>query len=67
LTVAPLTNAPAADAAFSANTPLRRWDEPTEIGGIVLLLAPAAAVFITGSALIIDSGRGRGRRGRVGR
>ncbi len=47
---------PAAYSAFVANIPLGRWGDPSEIGGIALLLASDAGSFITGSALTIDGG-----------
>ena len=48
------------DAAFDAwvkkRTPAGRWGEPSEIAGLAVFLASAAADFITGQMVTIDGG-----------
>jgi len=51
-----LMSDPDAYRAFVANIPLGRWGDPSEIGGIAILLASEAGSFITGAALPIDGG-----------
>jgi NAD(P)-dependent dehydrogenase (short-subunit alcohol dehydrogenase family) len=46
----------ARSAALLARTPLRRWGEPDDIGGVVVFLCSPAARFITGAVLPVDGG-----------
>jgi gluconate 5-dehydrogenase len=39
-----------------ARTPLRRWAEPEELGGVVVFLASRAAAYVTGQTLLLDGG-----------
>ena len=43
-------------AAIMAKTPMKRFGEPEELAGAVLLLASDAGSFITGSELVVDGG-----------
>jgi NAD(P)-dependent dehydrogenase (short-subunit alcohol dehydrogenase family) len=43
-------------AAFVADTPLRRFGEPSEVAAIAVLLASDEAGYITGTELTIDGG-----------
>jgi NAD(P)-dependent dehydrogenase (short-subunit alcohol dehydrogenase family) len=43
-------------AAILARTPLKRWGEPSDIGGSVVYLCSEAARFVTGTVLPIDGG-----------
>jgi gluconate 5-dehydrogenase len=49
-----------ADAAFSemvrGRTPLGRWAEPREIGGVAVFLASDAASYVNGHTLYVDGG-----------
>ena len=55
-----LTRGIASDEARSnailARTPLKRWGEPSDIGGSVVYLCSEAARFVTGTVLPIDGG-----------
>jgi NAD(P)-dependent dehydrogenase (short-subunit alcohol dehydrogenase family) len=46
----------ARSAAILARTPLKRWGEPSDIGGSVVYLCSEAARFVTGVVLPIDGG-----------
>ena len=46
----------ARSAAILARTPLKRWGEPSDIGGTVVYLCSEAARFVTGTVLPIDGG-----------
>jgi NAD(P)-dependent dehydrogenase (short-subunit alcohol dehydrogenase family) len=46
----------ARSAAILARTPLKRWGEPSDIGGSVVYLCSEAARFVTGTVLPIDGG-----------
>ena len=48
---------PQVNEQFLRMMPLRRWGEPYEIGGLVVLLASDAGSFITGASITIDGGR----------
>jgi NAD(P)-dependent dehydrogenase (short-subunit alcohol dehydrogenase family) len=47
---------PAALAARTATTPLRRIGEPDEIAGAAVFLASRAGSFVTGQAIVVDGG-----------
>ena len=51
-----ITSDAARSAAVLARTPLRRWGEPSDIGGSVVYLCSEAARFVTGTVLPIDGG-----------
>ncbi len=51
-----LTADEARSAVILARTPLRRWGEPSDIGGSVVYLCSDAARFVTGVVLPIDGG-----------
>ena len=51
-----ITNDDARSAAILARTPLKRWGEPSDIGGSVVYLCSEAARFVTGIVLPIDGG-----------
>jgi NAD(P)-dependent dehydrogenase (short-subunit alcohol dehydrogenase family) len=46
----------ARSSAILARTPLGRWGEPVDIGGVVVFLCSEAARFVTGAVLPIDGG-----------
>ena len=56
----PLAAGLIADDAFMARrlamTPLRRVGEPLEVAGVAVMLVAAAGAFISGQALVVDSG-----------
>lgn len=56
----PLTAALRADPARNdpilSRTPMRRWGEPHEIGGLALFLAGPQAGFMTGTVIPVDGG-----------
>jgi NAD(P)-dependent dehydrogenase (short-subunit alcohol dehydrogenase family) len=43
-------------AAILRRTPMQRWGEPGDIGGVAVFLCSAAARFITGAILPVDGG-----------
>jgi len=43
-------------ARTEANTPLGRFGEPADIGGIAVFLASRAGAFITGQTIVADGG-----------
>ncbi|QGJ70031.1 D-beta-hydroxybutyrate dehydrogenase [Planctomycetales bacterium 10988] len=45
-----------AQAAFSAQTALKRWGQPEELMGPALLLASDAGSYITGETIVVDGG-----------
>ncbi len=51
-----LTTDEARSAVILARTPLKRWGEPSDIGGSVVYLCSDAARFVTGVVLPIDGG-----------
>lgn len=51
-----ITNDDARSAAILARTPLKRWGEPSDIGGSVVYLCSEVARFVTGIVLPIDGG-----------
>jgi NAD(P)-dependent dehydrogenase (short-subunit alcohol dehydrogenase family) len=51
-----IANDEARSAAILARTPLKRWGEPSDIGGSVVYLCSEAARFVTGTVLPIDGG-----------
>ncbi len=48
------------DKAFhdsvTARTPLRRWAEPDELGGVIVFFASRAGAYVTGQTLLLDGG-----------
>ena len=46
----------ARSAGIMARTPMKRWGEPSDIGGAVVFLCSDAARFITGATLPVDGG-----------
>lgn len=48
------------DETFSSwltgRTPMRRWGQPTELGGAAVFLASSASDFVTGHVLTVDGG-----------
>jgi NAD(P)-dependent dehydrogenase (short-subunit alcohol dehydrogenase family) len=51
-----ITRDEARSAAILARTPMKRWGEPSDIGGSVVYLCSEAARFVTGTVLPIDGG-----------
>ena len=51
-----ITSDEARSAAILARTPLKRWGDPSDIGGSVVYLCSEAARFVTGVVLPIDGG-----------
>jgi NAD(P)-dependent dehydrogenase (short-subunit alcohol dehydrogenase family) len=43
-------------AAILARTPMQRWGEPADVGGVAVFLCSGAARFITGVILPVDGG-----------
>jgi NAD(P)-dependent dehydrogenase (short-subunit alcohol dehydrogenase family) len=43
-------------AAILARTPMQRWGEPADVGGVAVFLCSQAARFITGAILPVDGG-----------
>jgi NAD(P)-dependent dehydrogenase (short-subunit alcohol dehydrogenase family) len=43
-------------AAILGRTPMQRWGEPEDVGGVAVFLCSAAARFITGAILPVDGG-----------
>jgi NAD(P)-dependent dehydrogenase (short-subunit alcohol dehydrogenase family) len=43
-------------AAILARTPMQRWGEPDDVGGVAVFLCSEAARFITGAILPVDGG-----------
>lgn len=50
------------EAELAAGLPLGRIGEPSDIARAVLWLASDQAEWITGAELLVDGGRGSGRR-----
>jgi NAD(P)-dependent dehydrogenase (short-subunit alcohol dehydrogenase family) len=46
----------ARSAAILGRTPMKRWGEPEDVGGVAVFLCSAAARFITGAILPVDGG-----------
>jgi NAD(P)-dependent dehydrogenase (short-subunit alcohol dehydrogenase family) len=46
----------ARSAAILTRTPMKRWGEPSDIGGSVVYLCSESARFVTGAVLPIDGG-----------
>jgi NAD(P)-dependent dehydrogenase (short-subunit alcohol dehydrogenase family) len=53
---APLRADPAKNAALLAQTPLKRWGQPEEIGALALYICSDAASFMSGNDVLIDGG-----------
>ena len=51
-----LVEDPAKSAAILGRTPMQRWGEPEDVGGVAVFLCSAAARFITGAILPVDGG-----------
>jgi 3-oxoacyl-[acyl-carrier protein] reductase len=49
---------PAIYEASVKNTPLGRWGEPEEMGGVCLFLASTLASYVTGVTIPVDGGAG---------
>ena len=47
---------PEFDAFVRARTPLGRWGDPPELGGIAVFLASDAAAYVNGHLLVVDGG-----------
>jgi len=45
-------------AATIADTPLRRWGTPADMGNVALFLASPLAAYITGATIPVDGGKG---------
>jgi NAD(P)-dependent dehydrogenase (short-subunit alcohol dehydrogenase family) len=43
-------------AAILARTPMQRWGDPGDVGGVAVFLCSEAARFITGAILPVDGG-----------
>lgn len=52
----PLQDDDGRSAAILARTPMGRWGEPSDIGGVIRFLASDEARFITGAILPVDGG-----------
>jgi NAD(P)-dependent dehydrogenase (short-subunit alcohol dehydrogenase family) len=52
----PLVEDAARSAPILARTPMGRWGQPDDIGGVVVFLASEAARFMTGAILPVDGG-----------
>jgi gluconate 5-dehydrogenase len=52
----PLKKNPDFDRWVCANTPMGRWGDPSELGGVVVFLASEASSFITGQVIYVDGG-----------
>jgi NAD(P)-dependent dehydrogenase (short-subunit alcohol dehydrogenase family) len=52
----PLVEDAARSAPILARTPLNRWGQPEDVGGVVVFLASDAARFVTGAILPVDGG-----------
>jgi NAD(P)-dependent dehydrogenase (short-subunit alcohol dehydrogenase family) len=51
-----LVEDPARSAAILERTPMRRWGQPDDVGGVAVFLCSEAARFITGAILPVDGG-----------
>lgn len=52
----PLVEDAARAAPILARTPMGRWGEPSDLGGVVVFLASNAARFVTGAIIPVDGG-----------
>jgi NAD(P)-dependent dehydrogenase (short-subunit alcohol dehydrogenase family) len=52
----PLVEDAARSAPILARTPMGRWGQPSDIGGVVIFLASDAARFVTGAVIPVDGG-----------
>ena len=52
----PLRDNPEGNRAVIDRTPMKRWAEPSDMGGPVLFLCSPAAAFVTGVILPVDGG-----------
>lgn len=52
----PLVEDPARSAPILARTPMGRWGQPDDLGGVVVFLASHESRFITGAILPVDGG-----------
>ena len=51
-----LLNNPDVDARVRDRTPLGRWGQPEELGGVAVFLASKAASYVNGAVLTVDGG-----------
>jgi NAD(P)-dependent dehydrogenase (short-subunit alcohol dehydrogenase family) len=51
-----LVEDPTRSAAILARTPMGRWGDPSDVGGVAVFLCSQAARFITGAILPVDGG-----------
>lgn len=52
----PLVEDAVRSAPILARTPMGRWGQPSDIGGVVVFLASEAARFVTGAIIPVDGG-----------
>jgi NAD(P)-dependent dehydrogenase (short-subunit alcohol dehydrogenase family) len=43
-------------ADIMANTPMKRWGEPSDMAGVALYLASKASGYVTGAVIPVDGG-----------
>jgi NAD(P)-dependent dehydrogenase (short-subunit alcohol dehydrogenase family) len=51
-----LVEDPSRSAAILGRTPMQRWGDPSDVGGVAVFLCSEAARFITGAILPVDGG-----------
>ncbi len=52
----PLRENPEFNAYVEQRTPSRRWGDPSELTGVLLLLVSPAGDFINGQVIVVDGG-----------